>query len=152
MTISFFKTKPLVMQNYRNLLVWQKSHQLTLEVYRVTKTFPCDEQFGLTSQLKRACSSNPTNLAEGSGKLTQREFRRYVLISFGSSNELEYLLFLSFELHYLTEAEFMELDAQIKEVKRMLAGLINAISKKIIISGLFILALITSCYFLYYLV
>lgn len=139
------------MQNYRNLLVWQKSHQLALEVYKVTKTFPRDEQFGLISQLKRASSSIPTNLAEGSGKLTQREFRRYVLISFGSSNELEYLLFLSFELHYLTESEFMELDAQIKEVKRMLAGLINAISKKIIISGVFILALITSCYFLYYL-
>ena len=140
------------MQNYRNLLVWQKSHQLTLDVYAVTKTFPSYEQFGLTSQLRKASSSIPTNLAEGSGKLTNREFRRFVNISFGSSNELEYELLLAYDLKYLTEAEFIKLDAQTNEVKRMLAGLINAISKKIIISGLCILAVITSCYFLYYLV
>lgn len=139
------------MQNYRNLLVWQKSHQLTLDVYGTTSTFPSKEQFGLTSQLKRASSSIPTNLAEGSGKLTQREFRRYVVISFGSSNELEYLLFLSFELHYLTEEEYRQLDEQTKEVKRMLAGLINAISKKIILSALFVLFIITGGFYLFWL-
>lgn len=137
------------MQNYRNLLVWQKSHQLTLDVYSVTKTFPSYEQFGLTSQLRRASSSIPTNLAEGSGKFTNREFRRFVNISFGSSNELEYELLLSYDLHYLTEAEFIKLDAQTKEVKRMLAGLINAISKKIIISFLCFLFILIGCFFLF---
>lgn len=136
------------MQNYRNLLVWQKSHQLTLDVYAVTKTFPSYEQFGLTSQLRRASASIPINLAEGSGKFTNREFRRFVNISFGSSNELEYELLLSYDLHYLTEAEFIKLDAQTKEVKRMLAGLINAISKKIIISCLCFLFILISCFFL----
>ena len=136
------------MQNYRNLLVWQKSHQLTLDVYAVTKTFPSYEQFGLTSQLRRASASIPINLAEGSGKFTNREFRRFVNISFGSSNELEYELLLSYDLHYLTEAEFIKLDAQTKEVKRMLAGLINAISKKIIISCLYFLFILISCFFL----
>ena len=121
------------MQNYSNLLVWQKSHQLTLDIYEVTRSFPKNEQFGITSQMRRASSSVPTNLAEGSGKLTQHDFRNFVLISFGSSNELEYLLLLSFDLHYLDEYEFARLDEQIKEVKRMLSGLINSITRKIIL-------------------
>ena len=126
------------MQNYRNLIVWQKAHQLTLDVYNVSTSFPKEEVFGLTSQLRRASSSVPTNLAEGSAKLTDLDFRRFVSIAFGSANETEYIIFLSFELKYISEEEYLKLDAQTKEVKKMLAGLIESLGKRIFYKGLFV--------------
>ena len=120
------------MQDFRNLIVWQKSHQLTLEIYAITKSFPGHEQFGLTSQLRRASASVPTNLAEGSGKFTDLDFRRYVSIAFGSSNELEYLLLLSYCLKYISEDDYLALDTKCKEIKKMLSGLINKLGKRIL--------------------
>lgn len=117
------------MQNYRNLIVWQKAHLLTLDVYAFTKNFPNYELYGITSQLRRASTSVPTNLAEGSGKQTDKEFKRFVNISFGSANELEYLLFLSYCLNYLTEAEYLKADEQTKEIKRMLSGLNDSLAR-----------------------
>src|SRR6186713_3631636 len=124
------------MQNYKNLMVWQKGHHSTLEVYSVTKSFPNHEMYGLTSQLKRASTSIPTNLSEGTGKLTDLDFRRYVSIAFGSSNEVEYLIYLAYNLEYMTEAEFEKLDTLSKEVKKMLSGLIDKLGKQIIAKGL----------------
>lgn len=126
------------MQNYRKLIVWQKAHQLTLDVYKGTISFPKDELYGLSSQLRRASSSVPTNLAEGSAKLTDLDFRRFVSIAFGSANETEYIIFLSFELKYISEEEYLKLDAQTKEVKKMLAGLIESLGKRIFYKGLFV--------------
>ncbi len=120
------------MQNFRNLFVWQKAHQLTLDVYQVTRNFPNHELYGLTSQLRRSSSSIPTNLAEGAGKLTNLDFRRYVSIAFGSANELEYLLFLAYCLNYLEEETYIKLDSQCKEIKKMLSGLIDKLGKRII--------------------
>lgn len=131
------------MQNYRNLIVWQKAHRLTLDVYNVSRAFPKDEAYGLTSQLRRASSSVPTNLAEGSAKLTDLDFRRFVSIAFGSANETEYIIFLSFELKYLSEEEYLKLDAQTKEIKKMLTGLIESLGKRIFYRGLFITILFT---------
>ena len=119
------------MQNFRNLFVWQKAHQLTLDIYQVTRDFPSHEMFGLTSQLRRGSSSIPTNLAEGAGKLTDMDFRRYVSIAFGSANELEYLLYLSFCLNYLDEETYNNLDTQCKEIKKMLSCLISRLGKLI---------------------
>lgn len=126
------------MQNYRKLIVWQKAHQLTLDVYKGTISFPKDELYGLSSKLRRASSSVPTNLAEGSAKLTDLDFRRFVSIAFGSANETEYIIFLSFELKYISEEEYLKLDAQTKEVKKMLAGLIESLGKRIFYKGLFV--------------
>lgn len=134
------------MQNYRKLIVWQKAHQLTLDVYRGTISFPKDELYGLTSQLRRASSSVPTNLAEGSAKLTDLDFRRFVSIAFGSANETEYIIFLSFELKYLSEEEYLKLDAQTKEVKKMLAGLIESLGKRIFYKGLFVSILLAGMF------
>ena len=139
------------MQNYRNLVVWQKAHQLTLDVYSITTAFPDYELYGITSQLRRSSSSIPTNLAEGSGKLTDRDFRRFVNTSFGSANELEYLLFLSFCLGYLVEAEYLKLDAETKEVKKMLSGLIHTLSKGIKRKFFFICLFLAGCFLLSYL-
>ena len=89
------------MQDFRNLEVWKRAHQLTLEAYRSTESFPRSELFGLSSQIRRAASSIPTNLAEGCGR-TQAEFARFVQIAMGSACELEYQLLLVRDLHLIT--------------------------------------------------
>ncbi len=94
------------MQNYKDLKVWAKSHQLTLKVYEITKLFPKEETYSLTNQLRRAASSIPANIAEGCGKNSNLEFAHYLNISLGSSNETEYFLILSKDLTYLKEDDF----------------------------------------------
>jgi len=108
------------MQNYKDLKVWEKAHQFTLEVYEVTKTFPKEEVYSLTNQLRRAASSIPANIAEGCGKSTQAEFARYLNVSLGSANEAEYFLILSKDLKYLNEMLFNKLFTLINEIKAML--------------------------------
>ena len=119
------------MRNYKNLTVWQKSHAFVLTAYKASKSFPREEQYNLTSQLRRAATSIPTNLAEGCGKFTDRDFAKYIQNAFGSSQEVEYLSFLSFELGYISIQEFKTLDSQINEVKAMLISLLLKIRKDI---------------------
>ena len=97
-------------------------------MYRATSRFPKDELFGLTSQLRRATASIPTNIVEGCGRGSDADFRRFLQIAFGSANEVEYLTFLCYELNYLQETQFIELNNKIVEVKKMLAGMIKKIS------------------------
>jgi four helix bundle protein len=85
-------------KNFRELKVWQQAHQLTLSVYRVTVTFPREELYGLTSQLRRSCSSIAANLAEGCGRSGDAEFARYCSIAMGSASETEYHLLLARDL------------------------------------------------------
>jgi four helix bundle protein len=108
------------MQDFRNLKVWEKAHALTLSVYRETRSFPSDERFGLTSQLRRSCSSVPANLAEGCARASDTEFARFVNIALGSASETDYHLLLSRDLEYLDSAKYDELLDQVSEVKRML--------------------------------
>ena len=110
------------MQDFRNLKVWQKAHALTLDVYRKTRGFPSEEKFGLTSQLRRSCSSIPANLAEGCGRSGDNDFARFVNIAMGSACEIDYHLLLSRDLEILPDAEYRSLLNQISEVKRMLAS------------------------------
>ena len=116
------------MKDYRQLKVWAKAHILTKDLYGATSRFPKDELFGLTSQLRRAGSSIPTNIAEGCGRGSDADFRRFVQIAFGSANEVEYLVFLSYELNYMQKNQYTELNNKIIEVKKMLAGMIKTIS------------------------
>jgi four helix bundle protein len=113
------------MKDFKGLKVWEKSHLLTLAVYKATQVFPKDEIYGLTSQLRRAVSSIPTNIAEGCGRSSQADRARFFDIAFGSASEVEYQLLLSRDLGYLKDAEFTELDDAATEVKRMLAGLLK---------------------------
>ena len=117
------------MKNYKDLIVWKKAHALVLSVYRYTSVFPKIEQYHLTSQLRRAATSVPTNLAEGSGKFTQADFARYIQISLGSAHEMEYLTFLSYELGYINDGQYKLLHEQTSEVKAMLIGLVNKVRK-----------------------
>ena len=119
------------MKDYRKVIVWKKAHILTKDIYGVSSKFPRDELFGLTSQIRRAGSSIPTNIAEGCGRGSDADYRRFLHIAFGSANEVEYLIFLTYELNYMYENQFIGLDNKIKEVKKMLAGMIKTITNDI---------------------
>ena len=108
------------MQDIRNLKVWEKSHALTLDVYRQTLKFPADERFGLSSQLRRSCSSVPANLAEGCGRGGDLDFARFVTIASGSASEADYHLLLARDLGYMPAETYDGLYSQISEVRRML--------------------------------
>jgi four helix bundle protein len=108
------------MQDYKNLKVWERAHQLTLAVYHATATFPKDELYGLTSQIRRACASIPANIAEGCGRDGDAEFARFLRIARGSASELDYHLLLARDLNFLGEAVYKQLEIGLSEVKRML--------------------------------
>ena len=112
------------MKDFKDLKVWKRSHDLTLSVYKATATFPREELYGLTSQIRRASASIPTNIAEGCGRNTDNELARFLEIAMGSASELEYLLRLSNDLNFLDKAKSDELDTAVIEIKKMLASLI----------------------------
>src|SRR3954465_15869545 len=116
------------MQDYRKLKVWERSHQLTLAIYRVTSQFPKDELYGLTSQIRRACSSIPANIAEGCGRSGDAELARFLQISMGSASELEYHLLLAHDLKLLNHNDYQCLANDVSEVKRMLAAFIQKLT------------------------
>jgi four helix bundle protein len=111
------------MQQFRELKVWQKSHALVLNLYRLTTRFPSEERFGLTSQLRRTAVSIPTNIAEGAKRLGKQDYARFLNIAEGSLSETEYLLMLSSELGYLQPREPKMPLAEISEIARMLYAL-----------------------------
>jgi len=113
------------MQDFRDLKVWEKAHYLTLGVYKATATFPKDELYGLTSQIRRSSASVPTNIAEGCGRSGDPEFARFVQIAMGSASEVEYQLLLAHDLGFMNSAKYKTLSNQVIEVKRMLAVLLQ---------------------------
>lgn len=118
------------MQNFKDLKVWQKAHQFSLKVYKITRLFPKEELFGLTNQLRRAAVSVAANIAEGCGRKTNKDFAYFLNISLGSANESEYFLILSGDLKYITEQDFQSLHIEINEVKAMLISLISKVRTK----------------------
>jgi four helix bundle protein len=117
------------MQPFRKLTVWQKSHELTLATYRATEKFPKDEQYGLTSQIRRACASIPANIAEGCGRNGDIEFARFLQIAMGSASELEYHFILAHDLGYFPDTDYQSLDQGVCEIKRMLAALLTTLRR-----------------------
>jgi four helix bundle protein len=113
------------MKNFRDLKVWERAHAYVLRLYRSTSTFPREEVYGLTSQIRRAALSVPSNIAEGCGRQGDPELARFCQIAMGSASEAEYQLLLAHDLGYLEPTEYQELDQQLSEVKRMLNGLIQ---------------------------
>ncbi len=116
------------MRDFRTLKVWEKAHTLTLAVYTATADFPSSELHGLTSQIRRASSSIPANIAEGCGRESDTEMRRFASIAMGSASELDYHLLLAHDLGYLSADEYGRLGDALSEVKRMLAGFIRSLS------------------------
>jgi four helix bundle protein len=115
------------MKDFRQLKVWEKSHQLALAVYKATKSFPKEELYGLTSQIRRASISIPTNIAEGCGRNTDADFARFLQIAMGSASETEYQLILAYDLEFLSKESYDELHANVEEVKRMLASFLKTL-------------------------
>jgi len=116
------------MKDFKKLKVWQKAHQLTLAVYKATRTFPKDELYGLTSQIRRASSSIPANIAEGCGRSGDAELARFFHIAMGSANELEYHLILGRDLGFLGDSIYHQLLSELIESKQMLSSFIKKLN------------------------
>ncbi|MFH1479871.1 MAG: four helix bundle protein [Pseudomonadota bacterium] len=119
-----------MLKNYKELKIWQKSYELCLEIYRITKGFPKEERYGLTSQIRRAAVSVPSNIAEGYGRKTTPEYIRFLYIAYGSNCELETQILLSGDLGYIETGKLEILLEGIGEVERMLKALIKSIERK----------------------
>ena len=115
------------MQNYKKLMVWEESHKLVLQLYRITKLFPKEEQFGLTSQLRRTAVSVPANIAEGCGCYTQNDTARFFQIALASLHESEYYILLAKDLDYVNAVEFKNLISLSNNIKAMLIALIKKV-------------------------
>jgi four helix bundle protein len=113
------------LKDFKELKVWAKAHQLTLSIYRVTKTFPKEELYGLTSQMRRSCASIPANIAEGCGRRGEAELARFFQIAMGSASELEYHLLLAYDLTLINANDYKPLEANVTEIKRMLTSFIQ---------------------------
>jgi four helix bundle protein len=116
-------------QSYQDLIAWQKAMQLVTEVYRATGAFPKEEIYGLTSQLRRAVVSIPCNIAEGQGRLTKGEFQQFLGYARGSLLEVETLISVATNLHYLTSDTSSRLLGLAAEVGKILNGLLGSLSE-----------------------
>jgi four helix bundle protein len=114
-------------KDFKELKVWAKAHQLTLHLYTVTRDFPRQEVYGLTSQMRRAAASIAANIAEGCGRRSDGELTRFLQIARGSASELEYHLLLAKDLGFLAEQEHTRIEATLVEVQRMLTGLVQRV-------------------------
>ena len=108
------------MRDFRKLIIWQRSHQLTLAVYRISKSFPKEEIFGLTSQMRRAVSSIPTNIAEGCGRTSNKDFAHFLQIAIGSATEVEYQLLLAHDINYINDDDYQALTDETVVVRKMI--------------------------------
>ena len=116
------------MKDFRKLQVWNKAHQLALTLYHVTASFPHDETYGLTSQIRRAASSIPSNIAEGCGREGDAESSRFCTIARGSASELEYQILLARDLKLIQPHDYEQLAERTTEIKRMLTVLVQKLN------------------------
>lgn len=115
--------------SFKDLEVWQLSHQLVLDVYKLIEEFPKQEEYRLTSQLVRAVISIPTNIAEGKGRSTIKDYLHFLIIARGSLEETKYLVLLSKDLNYVNTDKYTKLDEQLNLIGKKLNALINALRK-----------------------
>ncbi len=114
-----------MISSYKDLIVWQKSYELLLSIYKLTKSFPKEELYGLTSQIRRCAVSIPSNIAEGYARQRKLEYIQFLQISFGSGAELETQLLIAKDLKYITNEEFTKTNDLLQEVMKMLNSLIG---------------------------
>ena len=108
------------MHNYKELIIWQKARILVKDIYELTKTFPANEKYGIVSQIQRAVISIPTNIAEGSGRGSNKDFSRFLDIAIASAFELETEIILSFDLLFINEQNLNIILPKIQEVQKMI--------------------------------
>lgn len=117
--------------SFEDLVVWQRAMDLVTEIYRISRSFPKDELYGLTSQLRRAATSVPSNIAEGRGRLSEKEFQHFLGNARGSLMELRTQLQIARNLHYLDDHQARDLLAQADEVGRLLNGLLTTLRRPV---------------------
>ena len=116
------------MRDFKKLQVWEKAHKLALEIYRISSSFPNEELFSLTSQLRRSAVSVPSNIAEGCGRGGSKELARFCAIAAGSASELEYQLLLAYDLGYICDSTYSTSNKSVIEIKKMLNAFIKRLS------------------------
>jgi four helix bundle protein len=121
-----------MLKSYKELKVWQKAYELCLDIYRLTRTFPKEEQYNLTTQVRRAAVSIPSNIAEGYGRKTKPDYMRSLYIAYGSTCELETQIMLAGDLGYMSSENRKKLEDDIHEVERMLKALIKSLEGKLL--------------------
>ncbi|AFN75919.1 Ribosomal protein S23 [Melioribacter roseus P3M-2] len=119
-----------MVSKFQDLHVWQKAHQLVLNIYELTKSFPKDEKFRITEQLLRAVISIPTNIAEGFGRYTTKDYIKFLTIARGSVSEVVYLLLLTKDLNYISKTDYENYLQELEEIGKMINGLINSLKTK----------------------
>ncbi|CEN54595.1 four helix bundle protein [Capnocytophaga canis] len=117
------------MRDFKKFVVWQLSHSLVLNIYQVTKNFPKEEIFGLTSQIRRSFASISYNISEGAGRVSEKEFANFINIALGSSNEAENQLLLAKDLGYISQDDFEILNNDLILIKKQLVSLRNKLIK-----------------------
>src|SRR5438034_6757394 len=118
-----------MIKDYKDLVVWQKAMELVTAIYQATQTFPKEELYGLTSQIRRAAVSIPSNIAEGQGRLSRGEFRQFLGQARGSLSEVETQVSIATRLHYLNENQTEQLLDRCSSVGKVLNGLLNSLKK-----------------------
>ena len=114
-------------ENFDKLLVWQRAHSLVLKIYEVTNSFPKEEIWGLTSQIRRAAVSVPSNIVEGKARGSRKDFKRFLLVARGTLEEVKYQSLLAKELKYMNEEQYEEITVMIEDVGRLLGGMIRKV-------------------------
>jgi four helix bundle protein len=122
------------MPDYHNLDVWHLAHRMTLDVYRITGTFPREELYGLVAQMRRSAASISANIAEGAGRGSDRDFARFVTMARASTNETEYHALLAHDLGYLTEDDWKSLDEQTGRIRSKLTRLRDTLQRSVTVS------------------
>ena len=113
------------MRDYKKYNVWIIGHEVTMDIYKQTQSFPADEKFGITNEMRRASSSIPANIAEGCGRETDTEFRSFLMILQGSASELAYFTILAKDLKYIKNDDFLIIHDKVNKIKRSLNNLIQ---------------------------
>ena len=113
------------MKTHKDLEVWKKSISLVTEIYSITKSFPKEEMYGLTNQIRRASVSVPSNIAEGAARQTNKEFIQFLYIALGSNTEFETQLLIAYNLNFISEADYDNCHRKVDEIGKMLSGLIS---------------------------
>ena len=117
----------ILLESFDKLLVWQRAHSLVLKIYEVTNSFPKEEIWGLTSQIRRAAVSVPSNIVEGKARGSRKDFKRFLLVARGSLEEVKYQSLLAKELKYMNEEQYEEITVMIEDVGRLLGGMIKKV-------------------------
>lgn len=115
-------------KSFKQLQVWQKGIEIVKDIYLITKKFPPEEQYGLTSQMRRAAISIPSNIAEGFKRYHAKEYKQFLHIALGSAAELETQLIISMELNFINRSELGDISEKIDHVSKMLASLLNKLN------------------------